>query len=203
MTLQYHLDNLDNIIRMTGEHLEGNSFYLDGQMGHLCPSFETKRNNLSYYSKEAKNIIEIGFNGGHSCLLFLLSNPYSKIQLFDLGNHRYAKLCYEYLNNTFPDRLNITWGDSSVTYSQFNPNIKYDLIHIDGSHMSEILNKDIINSLRCVDNNGYIIIDDISFHPKHMLLNLTEQVVDRLIDGTLIMVAPHKFSNFHIIVKKG
>lgn len=38
---------------------------------------------------------------------------------------------------------------------------KYDIIFIDGLHLCEQVILDINNSLKCVKNNGYILIDDI------------------------------------------
>ena len=201
------LKGLNLTIYSCKERLEGNSFYRDNEQGILCEEFDTKRDNLIYYSKEASNILEIGFNGGHSCLLFLLSNPTSKIQLFDLGEHSYSRKCFEYLDRIFPGRLSIVWGDSSKTLPEFitkylsETNMKYDLIHIDGSHDIKILDSDIVNCQKLSSPYTIVIIDDISFHPDHMIKPLTKLVVEKLIERSLIQVVPPLFSNFHIIVK--
>ena len=34
--------------------------------------------------------MEIGFNAGHSSFLYLISNPNSKITVFDLCEHKYT-----------------------------------------------------------------------------------------------------------------
>ena len=193
------LKELNTIIRMCGEHLEGNSFYLDGQHGQLEDTFETKRLNLFHYASKSNNIIEIGFNGGHSCLLYLLANTYSKIQLFDLGNHEYARKCFEFLDKKFPNRLSIVWGDSIQTLSDFTSDIDYDMIHIDGGHSSDVLISDHNNCKRLSSPSTIVIIDDISFHPKHMLPDLTSFVVDKLISQELLPAHAPFFSNFHVV----
>jgi hypothetical protein len=180
------LDNLNNIMRQSGEREEGNSFYIDGRSGTLAKTFETKRINLYYYASTASNILEIGFNGGHSCLLYLLANSYSKIQLFDLGDHSYAKKCFDYLDSIFPNRLTIIWGDSTKTLKNFKSDFIYDLLHIDGGHTHDILTSDLENCCFLASSESTLIIDDISYHPKYMDTTLTEIVVNNLISRQLI-----------------
>ena len=199
--VKHHIDQLNNIIRSSGEHMEGNSFYLDGTVGNMADTFKTKRYNLFHYSKNAQNILEIGFNGGHSCLLYLCSNLTSKIDLFDLGCHNYAKMCYTYLDKEFPSRLNIVWGDSAKTLTAFKTNTVYDLLHIDGGHDPYTLIKDINNCNCFVNEKSILIIDDISFHSKHMLPDLTNVVIEQLMDEKLVQIVPPFFCNTHIITK--
>jgi hypothetical protein len=196
------LDKLDAIMRSTGEHPEGNSFYIDGSHGKLAETFATKRYNLFHYGLSALNVLEIGFNGGHSCLLFLLANPHSNIQLFDLGDHKYSRLCYDYLKSMFPGRLSMVWGNSTVTLSQFQSELPYDVMHIDGGHQGNILFSDIKNCCRLANENSTIIVDDISFHPKHMVSDLTEIVVEKLVSEELVQVIPPFYCVYHVIVKR-
>ena len=51
----------------------------------------------------------------------------------------------------FPGRLRMIPGDSTTTvpnYCKKNPNVKFDLIHIDGCHDTKIANLDFYNSLK-------------------------------------------------------
>lgn len=195
------LNKLNEIISSTGEFVEGNSFYLHGIPGVLAKTYETKRLNLFYYGMQAHNILEVGFNGGHSCLLFLLANTYSKIQIFDLGEHAYSKLCFNYLNNMFPGRLSIVWGDSTQTLPKFETTTQYDVMHVDGGHTKPILLSDINNCCRLSNHNTYMIIDDISFHPVHMFKDLTTVVVEKFISTELVQEIPPFYSAFHVIAK--
>jgi hypothetical protein len=197
------INDIDKILKTSGEHMEGNYFYIDGQIGNLNQEFTTKRYNLFHYASSAKNILEIGFNAGHSCILYLLANDYSKIQLFDLGCHTYAKHCFNYLDKMFPGRLSIIWGDTLTTLPMLKSDHKFDLIHIDGGHESDILLSDIKYCSDVSDKNTILIIDDISFHPEHMIKNLTSIIVDKMITYELIQIPSLFFSNFHFIASYG
>lgn len=192
---------LEQIVASTGEHVEGNCFHIDGQRDTIADSFLTKRLNLFHYATSADTIMEIGFNGGHSCLLFLLANPRSKINLFDLGNHRYSKLAFDYLSNMFPGRLTIVWGDSRKSLVEFITHTSYDMIHIDGGHTREILHSDIDKCSHFSSNETIVVVDDISFHPDHMVEPLSGLVIELLIVERIVQTIPPFFSNFHIVVK--
>jgi hypothetical protein len=210
----YHLfDTLTRIAKsFSPDYVEGNSFHIDNQPNSIATEFETKRMNLFYFSSISNFILEIGFNAGHSSLLFLLSNPTSKIQLFDLGCHSYSKPCFDYLNKLFPNRLFILWGDSTITCPQFvdmkknidNTNILHDnpmLIHIDGGHTKDILESDMSNMKKVANKDTIVIVDDISFHSKHMVVDLSDLITDKFITEEITQLIPPFFSNFHIICK--
>jgi hypothetical protein len=165
---EYIDTNLLPIIHNCGEHLEGNIFMLHHTTNYT-DVFLNKSKNISnmVLNKNIKNVMEIGFNSGFSTLLMLLSNPNICISCFDLGEHKYTIPCYEKLKETFADRINITIGDSTKTLQNIND--KYDLIHIDGGHSSEVANSDIINSYRLSKHGTIIIMDDYDFYNLHNL----------------------------------
>jgi mannosyltransferase OCH1-like enzyme len=182
----YILLKLNEIIYNSGEKLEGNIFYENDSFGNytICPEFENKRYNMFYYSKYSYDIAEIGFNGGHSVFIYLISNPYSKIQLFDLGEHSYSRLCFDFLDREFPDRLSIIWGDSTKTLPEFKSHIKYDLIHIDGGHSRFVAESDFFNCKQFANRESLVIIDDTDCEP---LLSLCEDFVNHNIIEKLSM----------------
>jgi predicted O-methyltransferase YrrM len=117
---------------------------------------------MNHYSlaKNAKNIIEIGFNAGHSCLLYLLANNESHITVFDICEHKYTIPCFEYLQSLFPNRLTLYSGDSVETVPLFyknNIDVKLDLIHIDGDRYNNIPKIDFDNVFKLASN--IIILD--------------------------------------------
>lgn len=166
-TKAYIDTNLLPIIHNCGEMLEGNIFMT--QHTNYTDTFINKAKNLSnmVLNKNIKNVMEIGFNSGFSTLLMLLTNPNMCISCFDLGEHTYTRPCYEKLKETFKDRINITFGDSTETLE--NVNDKYDLIHIDGGHSTEVANSDIINSYRLSKQRTILIMDDYDFPNLHDL----------------------------------
>jgi predicted O-methyltransferase YrrM len=156
------------IINNCGELLEGSVFTLHHTTTYT-DLFINKVKNISnlVLNKNIKNVMEIGFNSGFSTLLMLISNPNIKITCYDLGEHKYTIPCYELLKEIFKDRINIIIGDSTKTLK--NDNIKYDLIHIDGGHTTEIANSDIINSYRLSKQGTILIMDDYDFNNLHQL----------------------------------
>ena len=156
-------DDFKDLIEKTGELPEGNCMYR-----HL--SFDqwdlllNKRVNYQKAVKGRKFICEIGFNAGHSVLAMILANPHAHYVLFDLGTHVYARPCFDHLKKIFPQTsIEIFWGDSRETlaaYHKENPKAVFDLIHIDGSHRSEVYKVDWKNSLDVTSSGSLIIFDD-------------------------------------------
>ena len=159
-----------NIVKSTGEELEGNCFFHHKSFKRV--SGHNKAINLYSVGKVTKNILEIGFNAGHSCLLFLLANPESTIDCFDICMHEYTKKCFDYLSMTFPGRLRLHEGDSKATLPKFkenNPEKTFDLIHIDGSHELNDANCDFYNTLYMTTTDTFVIFDDISLPQMRFL----------------------------------
>lgn len=170
-TNEYLIVALSEIIISSGERLEGNVFYAHHSSDFSVTSaFQHKRLNLFYYGKLAVDILEIGFNAGHSALLYLLANPYSMIHFFDLGEHRYSRLCFDYLNEKFPGRLSVIWGDSTVTIPQY-PNCLFDFIHIDGGHTRFIAESDVHNCRSLAKSHARVMIDDYDGNCLHTFCN--------------------------------
>lgn len=168
-------NNLKKLIEKTGEPLEGNCVYR-----HL--SFNqwdvllNKRMNYQKAVRGRKNICEIGFNGGHSVLAMIISNPNAHYVLFDIGLHSYARPCFEYIKKIFPHTvIEMYWGDSRETlanYHREHPEVVFDLIHIDGGHRSEVYSVDWKNSLDVTASGSLIIFDDTNSVKVDAFLNM-------------------------------
>jgi hypothetical protein len=159
----HHFTKLLKIVKVTGEILEENCVY-DKNGSKKIASFISKQRNLYSVAKYGgDNIIEIGFNAGHSALIFLIANPKSIIKCFDTCTNKYTKLCFDYLHSVFGYRISLIKGNSKEVYSKFcsNKNKLYDTFHIDGSKDYNISNIDYFNS-RSIANVGSVIIWDTS-----------------------------------------
>jgi hypothetical protein len=140
-------------------YFEGNIFSFDKTF-HYHSDFLNKQLNLISVSSlpHISNILNIGFNSGNSTLLFLLSNPNSRVTCLDINEHPYVQPCFHQLKEDFGDRVHIIYGNSIQTLpSLLN---KFDLIHIDGSLDFDIVNSDIQNSISLLNNHGIIVMDD-------------------------------------------
>ena len=164
-----HPQLLEGLNKAISEYhlIEGGSFQIRAQVARLR-EFVAKR--------QPKSIMEIGFNGGHSALLFLsITPPETKVVSFDLGEYAYVFAAKRYIDSVFPGRHTLVTGDSTTTIPNYEeqvahrlknpetaPPLKFDLIFIDGGHQDDIPLKDILNSQRLArDDRTIVAIDDI------------------------------------------
>ena len=113
---------------------------------------------------EIKEILEIGFNAGHSSDLFL-SNSIATVTSFDLNERPCVNIAKKYIDIKFPSRHTLINGDSTKTIPEFiknNKNKTFDIIFIDGLHQCEQVAKDINNSICFLKPSSFIIIEVLS-----------------------------------------
>lgn len=166
--------------------VEGNCFCQHQNIKKRLPELIPKQVNVFSLGMHAKNIIEVGFNAGHSALLFMLANPESKMVCFDICEHPYTIKCFEYLQGLFgKHRLELIVGDSTLTipkYIQDHPGIHFDVYHLDGSHDPKIARQDFENVRDVAD---IIIFDDTSLPRLNVLVN--EYIKRQWVEEILMM----------------
>ena len=128
--------------------------------------------SISINSKvKINNILEIGtFDGINAFLLSQLFKE-SKIDTIDLNSNEEAFKNFYNRKDNIKDFLNkrdsLLSKNSNIKYIDLNSikltfsKKKYDLIWIDGAHGYPTCCIDIINSLKLINRDGYILIDDI------------------------------------------
>ena len=168
-------DRLNEIMLQNhgGMPVEGCVWFEGGSNVSKTPRFEHKRRNLFKLAASAREILEIGFNAGHSAALMLLANPHSHITIFDLAEHPYTIPCLEYLIEEFPGRIRkAILGDSRVTLPKFVRSAdgqKFDVIHIDGGHAENVLSSDFEWCSQLADHaRGHkVVVDDDDYPVIH------------------------------------
>ena len=175
-SLHTYVESLDALVKASGEALEGNCMY-----EHLSfranPRLDSKRRNLFRAAQEATKICEIGVNAGHSALLLLAApqlptlptSPTStkSYLFFDLGEHKYTRMCAEYLQAMFTKPMEFVYGDSRLTIPQWlsahqSEQGTFDLVHVDGGHTTECITSDLFGAYLLAKPGGRIIVDDIN-----------------------------------------
>ncbi len=159
----YIQTHLMKIIKTLNVKLEGNIFSCHHSFDDTSSSLSNKRWNIYNVLKKTqpKTILEIGFNGGFSCLLMKMVVPDVNITCVDLNEHKYVMPCFNKLNSDF-NGLNIIPGSS---YDVGLPHLikenkQFDFIHIDGDHRLEGAKKDMELCLKLCHDKTIILFDD-------------------------------------------
>lgn len=167
----------DGLAKAISEYhiVEGGSYQISAQVARLCELV---------HKRAPKSIMEIGFNAGHSALLFLANTPpETKVVSFDLGEYAYVFAAKRYIDSVFPGRHTLVTGDSTTTIPKYEeqvahrmkdpttaPPLRFDFIFIDGGHQNDIPMKDILNSQRLArDEHTIVAMDDISRDPSRQV----------------------------------
>jgi len=174
-SLKLHFKEIKKILDKIGEPVEGNFICHTTTDNLLLEKHKEKIFNLQSLVKNKKNICEIGFNAGHSLLLMIDSNPDADYQIFDLGEHKYARPCLKYIKTAFPNtKINCVFGDSKKTlkdYFESNNKDIFDFFHVDGGHGIDEVESDFYYSSLLTKTNSVILFDDYNHKVIKKFLN--------------------------------
>ena len=162
------------------------------QLEGYCQQNSNQVKDLIRLSSGSKiNVMEIGFNAGHSAEVFLENNDTLNLTSFDLGEHDYVLAAKEYIDKMYPNRHSLILGDSTVSVPKYindNPGKTFDLIFIDGGHEYIIANADLENCKKLANKDTIVIIDDTCYTTGWQLdytLGPTKTWTEHLDNGTI------------------
>ena len=140
---------------------KNNCIITEGHSQQCLKQIELLKKIISNYY--IKNVLEIGFNAGHSAEIFLKNNKQVNLTSFDLGYHDYTLSGKRYIDDTYPNRHTLILGDSLIQVPKYSENKKFDIIFIDGGHAYNVAYMDIVNCKKFAHDNTIIIMDDTFF----------------------------------------
>lgn len=165
--------------------VEGNIFGHHNTDPRTYPrkEFKDKRQNLSLFALTRSNVLEIGFNAGHSAMLLLTANPNLKYTAIDLCCNPYVLRCYDYLKSVFADRIELIQGNSSEKLPELLAHgAPYDGYIIDGDHTTEVTYSDLLNTVKYSTNGSVVCVDDVGDPKIRLLVNYF------MMQGTLVQI---------------
>jgi hypothetical protein len=164
------LMRLAEIVKQSGEPLEGNIFYADNadRYADQPPDSELApaRRNVWRAVRFKERLLEVGVNAGHSALLALSSSPRLEYYGVDKMSHGSTAECVDFLKGEFPGRVHLFTGDSrEVLPWLVNPRAElgFDIFHVDGGHTDEACRSDMANCIRIASGQPgrHVLLDDV------------------------------------------
>ena len=165
--IQEKVAKLDILVEESKDQLEGNCFY-HGHARLTDWRFFYKRVNYTSVIRDfdVKRMLEIGFNAGHSSVIFLAAMPRDGEYIsLDLGEHPYSRPCFDYLQTQYPQIKEYIMGDSRKMLPELlntRPNYveSFDCVHVDGGHSLDVVLSDIQYAHFLLKSKGILILDD-------------------------------------------
>ena len=172
-------DSLDNFL------VKNNCNITEGHSQQCLNQIELLKKIIK--NNKIKNVVEIGFNAGHSAEIFLKNNIEIHLTSFDVGHHDYTLIGKRYIDETFPNRHSLILGDSLIEVPKYSENKKFDIIFIDGGHAYYVAYGDIINCKKFAHEDTIVIMDDTYFpitninHTHDPTLAWTDAIKNKII----------------------
>ena len=177
-----------NLLNLINDPLEGN-FYSSHLIKIKNSEMIPKQKNIISFieSFKPKKILEIGFNAGFSTLLMKIIDPEINMTCIDINSHSYVIPCYNQICKDYKNIKLILQNSTIALPELIEMKLKFDVIHIDGSHAEKQVEKDFNFCLNLCNSKSVVIIDDTN------LQNINE-LCEKYIDKKF--VKEHVFSKF-------
>ena len=150
-----------NLLNLINDPLEGN-FYSSHLIKIKNSEMIPKQKNIISFieSFKPKKILEIGFNAGFSTLLMKIIDPEINMTCIDINSHSYVIPCYNQICKDYKNIKLILQNSTIALPELIEMKLKFDVIHIDGSHAEKQVEKDFNFCLNLCNSKSVVIIDD-------------------------------------------
>ena len=132
----YTMNNVEkhvfSMVTQLQKTFETNKVTYDGHIG-IFPAEVINYISFASHSR-VRNVVEIGFNAGHSATVMLASNSNMKLTTF---TYQAVSEGVKFVKETFPSQFNLIMGPSQDTVKTWLPTVPkgfIDLMVIDGNH---------------------------------------------------------------------
>jgi predicted O-methyltransferase YrrM len=161
---------MDHLLRLDEFLSARNTAAAEGHVGNT--QVQRQREFLTSLVRGLRDkaaLLEIGFNAGHSSVLFLAENTTLHVHSFDMNRHGCVASGKEYIEANFPGRHRLVQGDSRLTVPQFfkvSPHRMFDVIFIDGGHDFDNALSDLRNCRNLARAETILLVDDTIENPE-------------------------------------
>lgn len=158
-------------------------------------TIQEETEDLIRWCKDAKSIMEIGFNAGNSAVTFL-KNSSAHLTSFDIGLHETVQVGKEFIDKTYSGRHSLIIGDSTVKVPEFisnNPGKTFDLIFIDGGHDYHVALADFENCRMLSGPDTIVIMDDVWDGGPHWCKGPTRVIRENERNRTIFVIEERKY----------
>ena len=174
---------LDQHLRDSGVEMQA----VEGKSLTFLNKLRMMRNSVLRPGMET--VCEIGFNAGHSSLLWLTGGA-RRVLSFELGQYTYSTKAVTWLSQRFPGRLQVVMGDSLKTVPSFHamwPEERCNVLFIDGGHQYHHAWNDLVN-FRPMRNKTHhvVLIDDTTAGSEVMKAWIEYQQQDQAVEDEII-----------------
>ena len=178
-----------NLINLLGDKPEGNIYTKHMTVvpnNLMVPKQKNIANlllNKNFCNNNAKNeklnVLEIGFNGGFSALLMLLTNEDINFTAVDINEHSYVVPCFNKIKTNYNNISLILESSETALDKLIEQNLKYDIIHIDGDHNLPGATRDMEKCIKLSKSGTIIIFDDTN-------LNCLNKLCDKYVELSIL-----------------
>lgn len=162
---------------------EGEKWHVNmGHVGQVPEEVDFMQRYIAkLFSGRDAHICEIGFNAGHSALVWLTASPRITYTAFDIGTLPWSSASAAFLKRTFPARFKFVLGeagpgpalkDYAARIKQEGGHAKFDaysdsappcdLLSVDAMHTFDAVLADITNGYAITKELGYVFVDDVN-----------------------------------------